>query len=139
MAPLEEGYSYSGFGYSPLVVLTNRVHHAPSELRIDVIGGVLLIGAPGTLGGVGAERLETHLARAKSGSRPVVVDLSRTEAVDDAVVAVLMPAWREMGERLRVVAAPGSQPAQALKDVRVRRFAIHATLSGALTQASARR
>ena len=118
-------------------MLTNRAHDASLDLRVDVIGGVLLITAPRTLGGVGAERLDAHLAQVKGSSRPVVVDLSRTHAVDDVAIAALREAWRALGDRLRVVAAPGSQPAKALRTAGLRRFAIHSSLSGALTQASA--
>jgi anti-anti-sigma regulatory factor len=96
-----------------------------------------VINAPRTLGGAGAERLEAHLAQVRGGSRPVVLDLSRTDAVDDAAIAVLREAWRELGDRLRVVAAPGSEPAKGLRTAGLRRFAIHSSLSGALTQASA--
>ena len=118
-------------------MLTNRAHDASPEFRVDVIGGVLLINAPRSLDGVGAERLEAHLAQVKGGLRPVVVDLSRTDAVDDMAVAALREAWRELGDRLRVVAAPGSQPAKALRAAGLRRFAIHSSLSGALARASA--
>jgi hypothetical protein len=118
-------------------VLTNRAHDTSLEFRVDVIGGVLLITAPRTLAGAGAERLEAHLAQVEGRSRPVVVDLSRTHAVDDVAIAALREAWRELGDRLRVVAAPGSEPAKALRSAGLRRFAIHASLSGALTQASA--
>jgi hypothetical protein len=65
-----------------------------------------------------------------------VLDLSDAGDLDDAAVAVLREAWKELGDRLRVVVAPGSRPAKALKDGRVRRFAIHASLSGALSQSS---
>ena len=117
-------------------MLTNRVHDASLDLRVDVIGGVLLITAPHTLGGVAAERLDAHLAQVKGRSRPVVVDLSRTDAVDDVAIAALREAWRKLGDHLRVVASPGSQPAMALRTAGLRRFAIHSSLSGALTQAS---
>jgi hypothetical protein len=66
-----------------------------------------------------------------------VLDLSHIEVVDDAAVAVLRESWKDLGDRLRVVATPGSPPARALKDARLRRFAIHGSLSGALSQASA--
>jgi hypothetical protein len=107
----------------------------PDGLRVDAIGGVLLISATGATGPEDAERLEEHLERARAGARNVVVDLTGAEAPDDRTLKVLRRAWQRLGDRLRVVAPPASEPAAAIKREGLRRFAVHATLSGALTQA----
>ena len=116
-------------------MLRDRAGDVSSDLRVDVIGGVVLIDARGELE---AERLADNLEQIRSGSRPVVLDLTRVTAVGDEALRVLRAMWREVGDKLRVVAAPGSAPAHALKAARLRRFAVvHATLSGALTDAAA--
>ena len=118
-------------------MLRNSTDEVSSDLRFDVIGGVVLIDASGEMEGAMSERLSDHLEQIRGSDRPVVLDLTRVTAVGDDAVAVLRAAWRSAGSRLRVVAAPGSAPARALKAARLRRFAVHATLSGALTDASA--
>lgn len=119
-------------------MLRNREDEVGSDLRIDVIGGVVLIDASGELAGGISERLGDHLEQIRSGKRPVVVDLTRVTHVDDRAVAALRALWREVGDGLRVVASPGGVPARALKAARMRRFAVHASLSGALDDASPR-
>jgi anti-anti-sigma regulatory factor len=118
-------------------VLFDQADSVPADLRFDVIGGTVLIDASGALDGTVLERLRDHLDRLRGGSRPVVLDLTDVTELDDDALAVLRGVWREIGDRLRVVATPGSAPARALKAGRLRRFAVHATLSGALTDASA--
>ena len=119
-------------------MLRDRADDVSSDLRFDAIGGVVLIDATGELDGDMAERLSDHLEQIRGGSRPVVLDLTRVTEVGDDALRVLRAMWREVGDKLRVVAAPGSAPARALKAARLRRFAVvHATLSGALTDASA--
>ena len=118
-------------------VLRNRAHEVSSDLRFDVIGGVVLIDASGELDAAMAERLSEHLDQIRDGTRPVVLDLTRVTDVGEDAVRVLRTMWREVGDRMRVVATPGGAPARALKAGRLRRFAVHATLSGALTDASA--
>jgi anti-anti-sigma regulatory factor len=118
-------------------VLRNRAHEVGSDLRVDVIGGVVLIDATGELDGPMAERLSEHLDQIRDGSRPVVLDLTRVTEVGEEALGVLRAMWRQVGDGMRVVAVPGSAPARALKAARLRRFAVHATLSGALTDASA--
>ena len=125
----------TGYGSDPM--LRNQADEVPSDLRFDVIGGVVLIDATGELEGAMAERLDEHLEQIRGSERPVVLDLTRVTAVGDDAVAVLRAAWRAAGDRLRVVALPGSDAARALKAGRLRRFAVHATLSGALADASA--
>ena len=117
-------------------MLRNRAHEVGSDLRFDVIGGVVLIDATGELDGETAERLSEHLGQIRGGSRPVVLDLTRVTDVGEDALRVLRTMWREVGDQMRVVAAPGGAPARALKAARLRRFAVHATLSGALTDAS---
>ena len=118
-------------------MLRDEADELPSDLRFDVIGGVVLIDAAGELEGAMAERLDEHLELIRGSDRPVVLDLTRVTRVGDDAVAVLRAAWRAAGDRLRVVALPGSAAARALKAGRLRRFAPHATLSGALADASA--
>ena len=118
-------------------VLRDRADEVASDLRFDVIGGVVLIDASGELDGALAERLGERLGEIRGGSRPVVLDLTRVTAVGDDALRVLRTMWREVGDGMRVVAMPGSAPARALKAARLRRFAVHATLSGALADASA--
>ena len=118
-------------------MLRNEADELPSDLRFDVIGGVVLIDATGELEGATAERLDEHLEQIRGSDRPVVLDLTRVTRVGDDAVSVLRAAWRAAGDRLRVVALPGSAAARALKAGRLRRFAVHATLSGALADASA--
>ena len=117
-------------------MLRNSADEVTSDLRFDVIGGVVLIDASGELEGAMAERLSDHLEQIRGSDRPVVLDLTRVTTVGDDALAVLRAVWRSAGNRLRVVASPGSPPARALKAARLRRFAVHATLSGALAEAS---
>ncbi len=118
-------------------MLRNRADEVSSDLRIDMIGGVVLIDATGELDGAMAERLGETLQQIRDGSRPVVLDLTRVTEVGDDALLVLREMWREVGDGMRVVATPGSAPALAIKAARLRRFAVHATLSGALADASA--
>ncbi len=117
-------------------VLRDRAHEVSSDLRLDVIGGTVLIDASGELDREMAARLGDHLERLRAGSRPVVLDLTRVSAMHGEAGAMLRAMWRAVGDGLRVVAAPGSAPARALKAGRLRRFAVHASLSGALTDAA---
>ena len=119
-------------------MLRNQADEVSSELRIDVIGGVVLIDATGELDQEMAERLGDHLAQTRGKTIPVVLDLTRVTEVGEDAIAVLRQAWRDVGDGLRVVATPGSAPARALKAGRLRRFAVHSSLSGALADASAR-
>src|SRR5919107_4398291 len=103
-------------------MLRNHADEGSSDLRVDVIGGVVLIDASGELEGTMAGRLGDHLEQIRGSDRPVVLDLTRVTAVGDDAVAILRAAWRSAGDRLRVVASPGSAPARALKAGRLRRF-----------------
>ena len=104
-------------------------------LRVDAIGGVLLISASGPAQPEDASRIEEQLAQTGGGSRPVVIDLTSAGEPGKPLLDVLRKAWRRLGDRLRVVAPPGSPPAAAIKRAGLRRFAVHASLSGAMTQA----
>jgi hypothetical protein len=104
-------------------------------LRVDAIGGVLLISASGPARPDDAARIGEQLSRAGDGERPVVVDLTDAGEPDKPTLDVLRSAWRRLGDRLRVVAPPGSPPATALKSAGLRRFAVHASLSGAMAEA----
>ena len=129
------GAPRAGHRHLDLLRSGNENTERAEGLRVDAISGVLLISAAGPARAEDAERIETHLHAAGTGSRPVVVDLTNAGEPDDRMLDVLRRAWRQLGDRLRVVAPPGSEPADALKRKGLRRFAVHATLSGAMTQA----
>lgn len=118
-------------------MLRNQADEVTTDLRVDMIGGVVLIDASGELEGAMVDRLADHLRRIRGRDGEVVLDLTRVTSMGDDAIAALRAAWREVGDSLRVVATPDSPPARALKAGRLRRFAVHATLSGALTDASA--
>ncbi|MGH2967769.1 MAG: hypothetical protein ACRDK0_01710, partial [Solirubrobacteraceae bacterium] len=67
---------------------------AAIDLRVDVIGGVLLITAWGELRHDGAVRLREHIDSARTGERPVVLDLSAVERLGPEVVDMLRVQWR---------------------------------------------
>jgi len=132
------GYEDLRFGYrGGAAVLRNQADAVSTDLHVDMIGGVVLINASGELEGQMVERLSDHLQRIRGRDGVVVLDLTRVTSMGDDAIAVLRASWREVGDSLRVVATPDSEPARALKAGRLRRFAVHATLSGALTAASA--
>ena len=64
-----------------------------------------------------------------------MVDLTGADAPDRRTLEVLRRAWQRLGDRLRRRGAAAASPAAAIKREGLRRFAVHATLSGALTQA----
>jgi anti-anti-sigma regulatory factor len=108
----------------------------PQDVQVSVIGGTLLIAAAGALGADAVERLREHIERSRSGERPVVLDLTAVERLERAATDMLRSQWRALGDRLRVVAPADSPAAVALKQGGLRRFAVHGTLSGALTRAA---
>ena len=110
----------------------------PVDVRVSAISGTLLIEVSGdALGAAGASRLREHIDRAGGGERPIVIDLSGVAAIERDGIEMLRTAWRELGDRLRVVAPAASDVLDALKRARLRRFQVHGTLSGALAQAGA--
>jgi anti-anti-sigma regulatory factor len=122
-------------GYRLGEVLADRTGQT-TDVQVSAIGGTLLLAASGRLDATAATRVREHIDRAHSGGRPVVLDLSATEAVDREAIDMLRQEWRALGDRLRVVAPADSEAAAAIKRGGLRRFAIHGSLSGALTQAA---
>jgi anti-anti-sigma regulatory factor len=116
-------------------VLTDRAGQE-ADVQVSAIGGTLLLAASGALDAGAADRLREHIDRARSGERPVVLDLSAVEAVAREALDMLRTEWRAVGDRLRVVAPAESVAAAAMKRGGLRRFAIHGSLSGALTRAA---
>jgi anti-anti-sigma regulatory factor len=116
-------------------VLADRTGQT-AEVQVSAIGGTLLLAASGALDASAAARVREHIDRARSGERPVVLDLSAVEAVAREALDMLRGEWRALGDRLRVVAPAGSVAAASMKRAGLRRFAIHSSLSGALTQAA---
>ena len=107
-----------------------------ADVRASAIGGTLLLAASGRLDAHAAERLREHIESARGGDRPLVLDLGATEQLGPEAIDMLRTSWRALGDRLRVVAPADSPAATALKDGGLRRFAVHGSLSGALTQAA---
>jgi len=107
-----------------------------SDVQVSAIGGTLLIAPTGDLDAGAASRVGEHIDRARAGSRPVVLDLSAVDRLEREALEMLRNHWRALGDRLRVVAPADSSAAAAMKRGGLRRFAVHATLSGALAQAA---
>jgi len=116
-------------------VLADRTGQGP-DVQVSAIGGTLLIAVEGLLGATAARRLKENFDRARPGGRPVVLDLTGVAEVEPAATEMLRDEWRAIGERLRVVAPADSPAAAALKHGGLRRFAVHESLSGALTKAA---
>jgi anti-anti-sigma regulatory factor len=116
-------------------VLDARTGQGP-DVRVSAIGGTLLIAAAGLLDARAAARLREHIDSARHGDRPVVLDLSAVDDVESEAIEMLREQWRELGDRLRVVAPADSVAAVAVKRGGLRRFAVHSSLSGALTRAA---
>ena len=121
------------------MLVNGEGHQAPGDLQVGTVGNVLLITATASLGPTQAARLDEALAQGASTDRSIVLDLTAVDAIADETVAVLAGRWRELRDRLRVVAPPGGDVLRALKDAGLRRFAIHSALSGALSQTGGRR
>jgi anti-anti-sigma regulatory factor len=116
-------------------VLADRTGQT-AEVQVSAIGGTLLLAASGALDASAADRVREHIDRARSGDRPVVLDLTGVEGFAREAIEMLRNEWRAVGDRLRVVAPADSVAAAAMKHGGLRRFAIHGTLSGALTRAA---
>lgn len=103
------------------------------ELTVDAIGGVLAVAVRGELAAGTHDALRECLDRATRGGRPVVVDLTETEAIDDAGVETLMEAHRRLATRLRVVIVRGGPAHLALKRAGVSHvLAVHGSRAEAL-------
>jgi anti-anti-sigma regulatory factor len=107
-----------------------------TDVQISAFGGTLLIAATGDLDADASRRVGEHIDRARPGSRSVVLDLSAVDRLEREALEMLRSHWRALGDRLRVVAPADSSAAAAMKRGGLRRFAVHASLSGALTQAA---
>jgi anti-anti-sigma factor len=85
------------------------------ELAVDAIGGVLAVEVHGELTEGTHGALRECLDQAMRGGRPVVVDLSETDAIDSAGIATLMQAHKRLATRLRLVVVRGGPVHAALK------------------------
>jgi anti-anti-sigma regulatory factor len=103
------------------------------ELVVDAIGGVLALEVHGELRDGAHDALRECLDQATRGGRPVVLDLTRTEAIDDAGIETLMDAHRKLATRLRVVIVRGGPAHLALKRAGVSHvIAVHGSRAEAL-------
>jgi hypothetical protein len=83
-------------------------------LEVDAIGGVLGLTIHGSL--VDADmQLRACLQQAVRGGRPVVLDLSDTDAIDADGIRTLLDAHRLLATRLRIVIARGGPVHDALR------------------------
>jgi hypothetical protein len=106
------------------------------ELAVDAIGGVLTLEARGHIVAGAHDALVECLEQATRGGRPVVLDLSEAEAIDDAGVATLMEAHRGLATRLRLVVVRGGPIHEALRREGVSHvLALHASRAEALAAA----
>jgi anti-sigma B factor antagonist len=108
------------------------------ELAVDAIGGVLALAVRGDIVAGTHDALVECLDQAVRGGRPVVLDLSETETLDDAGVATLMHAHRGLATRLRLVVVRGGPIHQVLKREGISHvLALHASRAEALAAAGA--
>ena len=106
------------------------------ELAVDAIGGVLALEARGEIVEGSHDGLRECLDQATRGGRPVVLDLSQTEVLDDAGVATLMAAHRGLATRLRLVVPRGGPVHETLRRAGVSHvLALHASRAEALAAA----
>jgi anti-anti-sigma regulatory factor len=96
-------------------VAVNRFRREPGfELEVDAIGGVLGLAIHGSL--VDADmQLRACLQQAVRGGRPVVLDLSDTEAIDADGIRTLMDAHGRLATRLRIVVERGGAVHETLR------------------------
>jgi anti-anti-sigma regulatory factor len=108
------------------------------ELAVDAIGGVLALEVHGHVVAGAHDALADCLGQAIRGGRPVVLDLSEAESIDDAGVATLMEAHRDLATRLRIVVVRGGPIHQVLRRAGVSHvLALHASRAEALAAAGA--
>ena len=111
----------------------NRFRRDPGfELAVDAIGGVLALAVRGSL--VAADdQLRECFDQAVRGGRPVVLDLTDADAIDDPSIETLMDAHRRLATRLRVVIERGSPVHEALRRAGVSHvLALHGSRAEAL-------
>jgi anti-anti-sigma regulatory factor len=111
----------------------NRFRREPGfELAVDAIGGILALSVRGSL--VAADdQLRECFDQAVRGGRPVVLDLTEANAIDDATVATLMEGHRRLATRLRVVIVRGGPVHEALRHAGVSHvLALHGSRAEAL-------
>lgn len=111
----------------------NRFRREPGfELAVDAIGGVLALSVRGSL--VAADdQLRGCFDQAVRGGRPVVLDLTEADAIDDAAVETLMQGHHRLATRLRVVIVRGGPVHEALRRARVSHvLALHGSRAEAL-------
>jgi anti-anti-sigma factor len=103
------------------------------ELAVDAIGGVLVVEVKGDLTDGAHDALRECLEQAMRGGRPVVLDLTGADAIDDAGLATLMRAHRRLATRLRLVIVRGGPAHLALKRAGVSHvLAVHGSRAEAL-------
>jgi anti-sigma B factor antagonist len=108
------------------------------ELAVAAIGGVLTVEVHGELAVGTHEALRQCLDQAMRGGRPVVLDLTDTQAIDEAGMQTLMQAHRRLATRLRVVIVRGGPAHLALKRAGVSHvLAVHGSRAEALAAAGA--
>jgi anti-anti-sigma regulatory factor len=111
----------------------NRFRREPGfELAVDAIGGVLGLAVTGSLVAAG-DQLRECFDQAVRGGRPVVLDLTEADEIDDAAIATLMGAHRRLATRLRVVVVRGGPVHEALRRAHVSHvLALHGSRAEAL-------
>jgi anti-anti-sigma regulatory factor len=106
------------------------------EFAVDAIGGVLAVGARGAIVAGSHDALVDCLQQAVRGGRPVVLDLSEADVIDEAGVATLMEAHRGLATRLRLVVIRGGPIHEVLRRAGVSHvLALHSSRAEALAAA----
>jgi anti-anti-sigma regulatory factor len=106
------------------------------ELTVDAIGGVLALVVRGAVTRESHEPLRECLDSAIRGGRPVVLDLTDAESIDDASIAMLMDAHGGLATRLRVVTDRGGRVHAAFRQAGVSHvLALHASRAEAMAAA----
>jgi anti-sigma B factor antagonist len=114
-----------------------RMTDSGFELTVGAIGGVLAVAVLGPVTRESHEPLRECLDSAIRGGRPVVLDLSDAELIDDASIAMLMDAHRRLATRLRLVADRGGAVHAAFRQAGVSHvLALHASRAEAMAAAA---
>ncbi|HET8758771.1 MAG TPA: STAS domain-containing protein [Solirubrobacteraceae bacterium] len=107
-------------------------------LAVDAIGGVLALEARGAIVAGSHDALAECLQQAVRGGRPVVLDLTEADTLDESGVATLMAAQRGLATRLRLVVVRGGPIHEILRRAGVSHvLALHASRAEALAAAGA--